>query len=66
MKIGITRSALTTKLALELEYREPSISRELDLNPIGPQDCNPQGDCLKIELAYLQARTCRSDIPDLH
>jgi hypothetical protein len=66
MNIGVIRSALTTKLALELEYREPSISCELELNPSSPQDCNPQGDCLKIEFAYLQARTCRSDIPDLH
>jgi hypothetical protein len=53
MNIGIIRSALTTKLALELEYGEPSISRELELNPSGPQGCNPQGDCLKIEFAYL-------------
>jgi hypothetical protein len=53
MNIGIIRSALTTKLALELEYREPSISRELELNSSGPQDCNPYGDCLKIEFAYL-------------
>jgi hypothetical protein len=43
MNIGIIRSALTTKLALELEYREPSISRELKPNPSGPQDCNPPG-----------------------
>jgi hypothetical protein len=53
MNIGIVRSALTTKLALELEYREPSISREFELNPGGPQDCNPQGDCSKIEFACL-------------
>jgi hypothetical protein len=53
MNIGIIRSALTTKLALELEYREPSISRELELNPSRQQDCNPQGDCSKIEFAYL-------------
>ena len=53
MNIGIIRSALTTKLALELEYREPSISRELELNPSGPQNCSPQSDALKIESAYL-------------
>ena len=53
MNIGIIRSALTTKLALELEYREPSISREWELDPSGPRDCNPQGDCPKIEFACL-------------
>ena len=53
MNIGIIRNALTTKLALELEYGEPSISRELELNPSGPQVCNPQGDCFKLEFAYL-------------
>jgi hypothetical protein len=53
MSNGIVRNALATALALELEYREPSIVRELEPNPGGPQDFNPQGDCLKIEFAYL-------------
>jgi hypothetical protein len=53
MNSGIIRKALTTALALELEYREPSIVRELEPNPSVPQDFNPQGDCLKIEFAYL-------------
>ena len=53
MNTGIIRSTLTTKLALELEYREPSISCELELNPSRQQDCNPQGDCSKIEFAHL-------------
>jgi len=53
MNGGIIRNALTTTLALELEYREPSIVRELEPNPSGPQDFNPQGDCLMIEFAYL-------------
>ena len=53
MRNGIVRNALTTALALELEYREPSIVRELEPNPSGPQDFDPQGDCLKIESAYL-------------
>ena len=53
MNSGIIRKALTTALALELEYREPSIVRELEPNPGGPQDFNPQGDCLTIEFAYL-------------
>ena len=35
MNIGIIRSALTTKLALELEYREPSIVRESEPSPSG-------------------------------
>ena len=53
MNGGIIRKALTTTLALELEYREPSIVRELEPNPKGPQDFNPQGDCSKIRFAYL-------------
>jgi hypothetical protein len=53
MNGGIIRKALTTTLALELEYRELSIVRELEPNPSGHQDFNPQGDCLKIEFAYL-------------
>ena len=53
MNSGIIRNALTTTLALELEYREPSIVGELEPNPSRPQDFNPQGDCLKIEFAYL-------------
>jgi hypothetical protein len=53
MKSGIIRNALTTTLALELEYREPSFVRELEPNPSGRQDFSPQGDCLKIELVYL-------------
>jgi hypothetical protein len=53
MKSGIIRNALTTTLALELEYREPSIVRELESNPRGSQDFNPLGDCLKSEFTYL-------------
>ena len=53
MNGGIIRNALTTTLALELEYREPAIVRELEPNPSGAQDFNPHGDCLKIEFAYL-------------
>jgi hypothetical protein len=52
MNGGIIRKALTTTLALELEYREPSIVRELEPNPSGPQDFNSQGGYL-IEFAYL-------------
>ena len=53
MNGGIIRNALTTTLALELEYREPFMVRKLEPNSSGPQDLNPQGDCLKIEFAYL-------------
>jgi hypothetical protein len=53
MNSGIIRKALTTTLALELEYRELSIVRDLEPNPSGHQDFNPQGDSLKIELVYL-------------
>jgi hypothetical protein len=53
MNGGIIRGALTTTLALELEYREPSIVREFEPNPSSPQDFNAQGDCLKIEFACL-------------
>ena len=50
MNNGIIRKALTTKLALELEYREPSISRETEPNPSGSQNSNHQSDCLKMSL----------------
>jgi hypothetical protein len=53
MNDGIVRNALTTTLALELEYGDPSIVRELEPNSSGPQGFNPQGDCLKIEFAHL-------------
>jgi hypothetical protein len=53
MNGGIIRKALTTTLALELEYREPSIVGELEPNPSGPRDHDPQGDFLKVEFAYL-------------
>jgi hypothetical protein len=53
MNIGIIRSALTTKLALELEYRELSIVRESEPSPSGSENFNTHGDCLKIEFAYL-------------
>ena len=53
MNGGIIRKALTTTLALELEYREPSIVGELEPNPSDPRDHDPQGDCLKIKFAYL-------------
>jgi hypothetical protein len=53
MNSGIIHKALNTTLALELEYREPSMVRELEPNPSEPQNINPQDDCLKIEFSYL-------------
>jgi hypothetical protein len=53
MNSGIIRKALTTTLALELEYREPFIVREVEPSPSGSQNFNSHGDCLTIEFAYL-------------
>jgi hypothetical protein len=50
---GIIHKALTTTLALELEYREPSIVRELEPSQSGSRTFNTRGDCLQIEFAYL-------------
>jgi len=38
MNSSIIRKALTTTLALELEYREPSISREIGTRPERPRE----------------------------
>jgi hypothetical protein len=38
----IIRKALSTTLALELEYREPSMIRESEPNPSGREDFNPR------------------------
>ena len=56
MNTGIIRNALTTPLALELEYRERSTVRESEPNPSGLQDSNPHGERLKIEFTYLPER----------
>ena len=47
---GIIRNALTTTLALELEYREPSIVREIGAESKPPQSLNTQSNCLKMSL----------------
>jgi len=44
MNSGIIRKALTTTLALELEYREPFIVREVEASPSGSQNFNRHGD----------------------
>jgi hypothetical protein len=38
MNNGIIRSALSTTLALELEYREPSMLREIESEAHGPAE----------------------------
>jgi hypothetical protein len=48
MNSGIIRNALTTALALELEYREPSISREIGTESERPTELQAPGDCLKM------------------
>jgi hypothetical protein len=53
MNNGIIRKALTTTLALELEYREPFIVREVEPSPSGSQTFNSHGDCLTIEFEHL-------------
>jgi hypothetical protein len=50
MNSGIIRTALTTTLALELEYREPPIFREIGTESERPTDLQHQGDCLKMSL----------------
>ena len=44
----------TTAIGLELEYREPCISREVGTDPNGPekveQNFNADGGCLKMSL----------------
>ncbi|HVR24939.1 MAG TPA: hypothetical protein VMU26_16635 [Candidatus Polarisedimenticolia bacterium] len=52
MNSGIIRKALTTTLALELEYREPFIVREVEASPSGAQNFNSCGDGLTIEFEY--------------
>jgi hypothetical protein len=48
MNSGIICDALTTILALELEYLEPSIFREFGTRSNGPQNFNTQSDYLKM------------------
>jgi hypothetical protein len=53
MNSGIIRNALTTTLALELEYREPSIFRETGAKSEPPTELEPPRGLLEDELAYL-------------
>jgi hypothetical protein len=50
MNSGVIRNALTTTLALELEYREPSIFREIGTETERPTELQYSGDCLKMSL----------------
>jgi hypothetical protein len=42
--------AVETTLALELEYREPSIFHEIGTESERPTELQTQGDCLKMSL----------------
>jgi hypothetical protein len=50
MNSGVIRNALTTTLALELEYRELSIFREIGTETERPKERQHSGDCLKMSL----------------
>jgi len=49
MNSGIIRNALTTSLALELEYREPSIFREIGTETERPTELQHPGRMLEDE-----------------
>jgi hypothetical protein len=53
MKSGIIRNALTTTLALELEYREPSIFREIGTESDHSTELQHPGRLLEDEFTYL-------------
>ncbi|HXM67728.1 MAG TPA: hypothetical protein VN911_13415 [Candidatus Acidoferrum sp.] len=53
MKSGIIRNALTTTLALELKYREPSIFREIGTESDQPTELQHPGLLLEDEFTYL-------------
>ena len=52
MNTGIIHNALTLTrtLALELEYRESSVFREIETEPERPTEVQRSGDCLKMSL----------------
>jgi hypothetical protein len=53
MNGGIIRKALTTTLALELEYQEPSIFREIGSEWDQPTEHQHAGRLLEDEFTYL-------------
>jgi hypothetical protein len=53
MNSGIIRNALTTTLALELEYREPSIFLETGTKSERPPELEPPRGLVADEFAYL-------------
>ena len=57
MNSGIIRNTLTTSLALELEYREPSILRE-----IGNESDQPKEPQYSWQLFEDELRTARPDL----
>ena len=52
MNTGIIHNALTLTrtLALELEYRESAVFREIETEPEWPTEVQRSGDCLKMSL----------------
>jgi hypothetical protein len=50
MNSGVIRNALTTTLALELEYQEPSIFCEIGTETERPTELQHSGDYLKMSL----------------
>jgi hypothetical protein len=57
MNNGIIRDALTTTLALELEYREPSIFREIGTESDQLAELQRPGRLLEDEFTYLLSLT---------
>jgi hypothetical protein len=53
MNNGLIRNALTTTLALELEYREPSIFREIGTESSQLNELEHPGRLLEDELTHL-------------
>jgi len=53
MNGGIIRKALTTTLALELEYREPCIFREIGSESDQPAELKHKGRLPEDELTHL-------------
>ena len=53
MNSGIIRNALTTALALELGYREPSIFRDPETESEPPTEPQHPGRLLEDEFTYL-------------
>jgi hypothetical protein len=53
MNSGIIRKALTTTLALELKYRDPSGAREIEADTNQPAELQSPGRVFEDQLAHL-------------